>query len=128
MNFICKEYRLNLNEISNEYANIYDCRACNKNFIIIEAQNYTNPIEYSKLLYYNLKLEGTEVIIIDLSSLVGISRDSFYIWNFKGRKGILINETFDRIESIENNKYGLDFKKYLLNKCKKVRQHESVRA
>ncbi len=128
MNFICKEYRLNLNQMQNEYANIYDCRSSNKNFIIIEAQNYTNPIDYSKSLYYNLKLEGTEVIIIDLSSLVGISRDSFYIWNFVGRNGVLINETFDRIASIENNRYVLDFKKYLLNKCKKVRQREVVRA
>lgn len=126
MNLVCKEYRINLNNSQSEYTNIYDCRDCNKDFIIIEAQNYTNPTEYSELLYKSLKLNGTEIIVVDLSSLVGVSRDSFYLWRFVTKEGSLVGESFEKINSIENNRYGIDFKKYLLNKCKKIRQHEAL--
>ncbi|CUO75004.1 MULTISPECIES: hypothetical protein [Clostridium] len=103
---------------------IYDYRIENKNVVIIEAENHTNPTDYTETIYDLLKLNNDTIVILDLSNLYGVSKDSLYQWIFIEENNELVDEKFIPINKVrwlkdelkESNKL---FKKYFLNKLKK---------
>lgn len=103
---------------------IYDYRIENKNVVIIEAENHTNPTDYTETIYDLLKLNNDTIVILDLSNLYGVSKDSLYQWIFIEENNELVDEKFIPINKVrwlkdelkESNKL---FKKYFLNKIKK---------
>ena len=103
---------------------IYDYRIENKNVVIIEAENHTNPTDYTETIYDLLKLNNDTIEILDLSNLYGVSKDSLYQWIFIEENNELVDEKFIPINKVrwlkdelkESNKL---FKKYFLNKLKK---------
>ena len=103
---------------------IYDYRIENKNVVIIEAENQTNPTDYTETIYDLLKLNNDTIVILDLSNLYGVSKDSLYQWIFIEENNELVDEKFIPINKVrwlkdelkESNKL---FKKYFLNKLKK---------
>ena len=103
---------------------IYDYRIENKNVVIIEAENHTNPTDYTETIYDLLKLNNDTIVILDLSNLYGVSKDSLYQWIFIEENNELVDEKFIPINKVrwlkdelkESNKL---FKKYFLNKLQK---------
>ena len=121
MNTIYDKYILKFNSIGTEFSNVYDYRKNNKKIIIIEAEKYSNPTNYSEIIFEKLNIKHDEIIILDLSNINGISMDSFYIWNFIIEDNKLIDENFIKIGLLNNKEYERYFKDYLFMKMKKMR-------
>lgn len=103
---------------------IYDYRIENKNVVIIEAENHTNPTDYTETIYDLLKLNNDTIVILDLSNLYGVSKDSLYQWIFIEENNELVDEKFIPINKVAWLKEELKdinklFKKYFFNKRKK---------
>lgn len=126
MNIMCKQFVLKFNNVGTAFSNVYDYRINEKKLIIIEAEKYTNPTNYSREIFKELNLKGNEVVVVDLSNLSGISMSSFYIWKFISKDDMLIDEKFNKINTFEDCEYEKYFKEYLFKKMKKVREKERV--
>ncbi len=124
MNTMYKQSVLKFNSISTAFSNVYDYRINKMQLIIIEAEKYTNPTNYSKEIFKMLDLKGNEIIVVDLSNLSGVSMDSFYVWQFISENNELIDEKFKKINTLQNCEYEKYFKEYLFKKLKKVREEE----
>lgn len=124
MSTMYKKSILKFNNISTAFSNVYDYRINKIQLIIIEAEKYTNPTNYSKEIFEMLDLKGNEIIVVDLSNLSGVSIDSFYVWQLIIENNELIDEKFNKINILQNCEYEKYFKEYLLKKIKKVRAEE----
>ncbi len=124
MNNIYKKSILKFNNISTAFSIVYDYRINNRNLIIIEAEKYINPTNYSGVVFKELNLKGDEVIVIDLSNLSGLSLDSFYIWSFISKNNELLDEKFSKINTFPNIEYEKCFKEYLFQKIKNIRNKQ----
>ena len=108
---------------------IYDYRDIGKNIVIIEAENHINPTEYTENIYKILDLKNDTFVILDLTNIYGMSKDSLYQWIFIEENNELIDEDFISIDKIdwlgkdykESNSI---FKVYFFNKYKKYRSNE----
>lgn len=124
MNNIYDKYILEFNSINTAFSNVYDYREHNREFIIIEAEKYSNPTNYSRMVFKKLNLKGNETVVLDLSNLSGLSTDSFYIWNFIIKNNELYDEKFTKINLLNNSEFEKNFKDYLFKKMKKIRDKE----
>ena len=121
MNTIYDKYMLKFNSMGTAFSNVYDYRKFYKSFIIIEAEKYSNPTNYSRFVFEKLGLKGDEVIILDLSNISGMSMNSFFIWKFILDDNKLSDEKFIQINLLRNDEYEKYFKDYLFSKMKKIR-------
>ena len=111
---------------------IYDYRDIGKNTVIIEAENHINPTEYTENIYKILDLKNDTFVILDLTNIYGMSKDSLYQWIFIEENNELIDEDFISIDKIdwlgkdykESNSI---FKVYFFNKYKKYRNNDSYK-
>lgn len=120
------KYRIEFSDENNskKTSMIYDYRVENKNIVIIEAENHINPTDYTETIYDILKLNNDTIVILDLSDLYGVSKDSLYQWVFIEENNKLVDEKFIPINKVrwlkdelkDSNKL---FKKYFLSKRKK---------
>lgn len=110
---------------------IYDYRDIGKNIVIIEAENHINPTDYTEIIYDTLKLNSKTIVILDLSNLYGISKDSLYQWIFIEKENELEDEEFIPINKVNwlEEKYKDSnelFKKYFLRKVRKYKSMVTV--
>lgn len=124
MNIIYDKYILKLDSINTAVSNVYDYRTHYREFIIIEAEKYFNPTNYSRIVFKELNLKGNEIVVLDLSNISGLSMDSFFIWNFIVKNDKLYDEKFTKINLLENSEFEGYFKDYLFKKMKKIRNNQ----
>ena len=110
---------------------IYDYRTENKDVVIIEAENHINPTDYTEAIYNILKLNSNTIVILDLSNLYGMSKDSLYQWLFIEKENELDDEKFIPINKINwlDDKYKDSnelFKKYFLDKVRKYKNMVAI--
>lgn len=116
---------------SKKTAIVYDYRMKNKDVVIIETENHINPTDYTEIIYNTLKLNSKTIVILDLSNLYGISKDSLYQWIFIEKENKLEDEEFIPINKVnwleekykDSNKL---LKKYFLTKTKKLKSMVTV--